>query len=460
MLTFSSQVHEFAWSIFLRNNQRHSFTLHSSRSRWSHITQVRYNTFADRAWSRANFIARPLSLPWRGNLQPVTALSTSTLLVAAGPLLYSYAVQDTSDTSPSRIVFERSYGFTFGHGAVQPDITSMAFLPGQDRTVFLGFGDGSVEQFCLPPYRPYDVRHVTITRTPHSAVQYQGANVIESISCSSHILLSLSQWGSVSLENLVSNSLSSTSVNLGARSWSSHLCASSSPSYAVFGTTSSTPLSLYHITPDGFSPIPSIALQSPKKRPSAVYAITCAPPSSPLGPSEQIIVSGWYDGSVYIYDLRASCSQRHSDSSSVSASVFSPPTLLPVITLKDPWTPEPIYAISCGGGNASFIAAGMARHSVVAFWDVRQPSQGWSVHAPGNDPSPVYSIVLESSRLFGVTQSRPFVYDFGPGVTKDTYPPLPPVPSRRRGFPEERLILERNGITYHAPKFSHRRTGT
>lgn len=457
-LICSSQVRDFGCSIFLKNNQRHSLTLHPPRSRWSPLAQVRYNTLADRAWSRANFIARPLSRPWHGNLRPAIALSVSALLVAAGSVLYSYAVQDTSDASPSRIVFERSFAFTLGRGAAQPDITSIAFLPGQDRTVFLGFEDGSIEQFCLPPCHE---SHINISRPSQDAIQHHGANVVESISCTSHTLLSLSQWGSVSLTNLVSDSPSSTSISLGARSWASHLCMSSPLSYAVFGTTSPAPLSLHYITPDGFSPTPSIALQSPKNRPSPVYDITCAPPSSPLGPSEQIIVSGWYDGSVRIYDLRvAHHSQRLTNPSSASTST-SLPTLLPILTLKDPWLPEPIYAVSCGGGSASFVTAGMARHSIVAFWDVRQPSQGWSVHAPGNDSSPVYSIVLESSRLFGATQSRPFVYDFGPGVTKDTYPAIAPTPlnpvARRRNT-EDSLRLEGNGIGYHAAKYSHCRT--
>lgn len=464
-LIFSSQVHDFGWSIFLRKNQRHSLALHSSRSRWSPFTHVRYNTLADRAWSRANFIARPLSRPWKGKLQPAIALSVSTLLVAAGRVLYSYAVQATSGASPSRIVFERSYTFMLGRSTVQPDITSIAFLPdaGQDRTVFLGFEDSSVEQVCLPPHQgPHSRQHIVIARAPQSALQHHGTNVVQSISCSSHTLLSLSQKGSVFLTNLASDSPSLTSVNLGTKSWTSHLCMSSSSPYAVFGTTSPAPLSLYYIAPDGFSPIPSIVLQSPKNRPSAVYGITCAPPSSPLGPPEQIIVSGWYDGSVRIYDLRVSHhSQCHSTLSTASSS--SPPTLLPVLTLQDALSPEPIYTVSCGGGNASFVAAGTARYSVVAFWDVRQPLRGWSVYAPGNDSSPVYSIVLESSRLFGATQSRPFVYDFGPGVTGDTYPPIASVGLNavggRRGITEDRLKLERNGIGYHVSKYSHRRTG-
>lgn len=458
-------MHDFGWSIFLRNNPRHSFTLRSSRSRWSPFAQVRYNALADSAWSRATFIARPLSHPWHGNLRPAIALSVSTLLVAAGRVLYSYAVQDTSDASPSRIVLDRSYTFNLAHGTLQPDITSIAFLPdaAQDRTVFLGFEDGSVEQVRLPPHQePHNRQHINMERASQSALQHHGTNVVQSISCSSRALLSLSQSGSVFLTNLASDSLSSTSVDLGTRSWTSHLCMSSSPSYALFGTTSDAPLSLYDIAPHGFSPTPSIALQSTKNRPSAVYGITCAPPSSPLGPSEQTIVSGWYDGSVRIYDLRVPHRSQHLPTPG-SASSSSPPTLFPVITLQDPFSPEPIYAVSCGGGNGSFVTAGTARHSVVAFWDVRQPSRGWSVHAPGNDSSPVYSIVLESSRLFGVTQSRPFVYDFGPGVTRDTYPPIAPAASNaaagRRRVTDDRLKLERNGIGYYVSKYSHRRTG-
>lgn len=458
-LIFSSQVHNFGWSIFLRNNQRHSLALHSSRSRWSPFAQVRYNFSADRAWSRANFIARPLSRPWHGNLQPIIALSTSTLLVAAGRVLYSYVVQDTSDASSSHIIFDCSYTFNLGRRTVQPDITSVTFLPdtGQDRTVFVGFEDGFVEQVRLPPCRVARNRHEidVIERIPQSVLQCHGANVVQDISCTSHTLLSLSQRGKVILTNLASDSSPSTSMNLDTKSWASHLCTSSPSPYAVFGTTSAAPLSLYYIAPHGFSPAPSISLQSTKNRPSAVYGITCAPPSSPLGPSEQIIVSGWYDGSVRIYDLRVSHHLSSPDSASSSL-----PTLFPVLTMQDPWSPEPIYGVSCGGGNASFVAAGTARHSVVAFWDVRQPSRGWGVYAPGNDPSPVYSLVLESSRVFGATQSRPFVYDFGLGVTRDTYPPVTPTgPGGRRRIREDGLRLERDGIGYHVSKYSHCRMG-
>jgi hypothetical protein len=123
----------------------------------------------------------------------------------------------------------------------------------------------------------------------------------------------------------------------------------------------------------------------------------------------------------------------------------------PTLTFADPWSFEPIYAVACGGGGAAHIAAGSARHSVVAFWDVRAAARGWSVHAPGNDVSPVYSIILESSRLFGATQNRPFVYDFGPAVRPETYPSLP----RTRGADG---LSYKNGwdhVGFYVTKYDH-----
>jgi len=147
-----------------------------------------------------------------------------------------------------------------------------------------------------------------------------------------------------------------------------------------------------------------------------------------------------------VHDMR-SCRRN-------SAVSGGPTPLRPMLTLRDPWSDEPIYSVSCGGGSSSFVAAGTARHSVVAFWDVRRPTEGWSVHAPGNDSSPVYSLILESSRLFGVTQSRPFVFDFGPGVTEETYPFIPPSTRSQR----DSLQPNEDGIGYRVAEYNHSRT--
>jgi WD40 repeat protein len=164
---------------------------------------------------------------------------------------------------------------------------------------------------------------------------------------------------------------------------------------------------------------------------SAVYGLTQAPLSSPWGSSPQVIASGWFDGRARIYDLRcATRSPTPSEFTSLSLSSLSlsndpashssrpkytatgTPLLTPVLVMADRWSTEPIYSLSSGGGSGAHLAAGTARHSVVSFWDVRAPKDGWSVHAPGNDRSPVFNVHLESSRLFGVTELRGFTYDF------------------------------------------------
>jgi len=179
---------------------------------------------------------------------------------------------------------------------------------------------------------------------------------------------------------------------------------------------------------------------------SAVYGISGAPLSSPWGASDQILVSGWYDGLVRVHDLRSSSRARTADIPG------GPAPLLPVLSVYDPWTFEPNYCVSCGGGSSSYIAAGTARHSVVALWDVRNPADGWSVHGPGNDSSPVYSVILDSSRVFGVTQSRPFVLDFGPDAKEETYPSLN-FNHRDEGLKKR----DKSGLGFYVTKYSHGR---
>lgn len=448
-------VNEFGWLVYLRRNERQSFTLHSARKHWSPLAQVKYNTLADRGWSYSKFIARPLSRAWSANLQPVLAVSSSRVLVAAGEIVYSYAIHNPfTEGHGTRITYDGSYAFTLGPRIPGRDITSMVFIDdgGENRIVNIGFDDGYVERFDLPSHDSSNWRQrIYLKRVPDKALHFHERDAVESISYSRNSFLSLSSWGSVALTDLSSPSATTTTLHLGIRSWSSHLCMGASTPYAVFGitcTASPAPLFLHYILPSGLSPTASLVLDSPHQRPSAVYGITKPPPCSPFGPSDQIVVSGWYDGAVRVHDLRTP--------EQATSATSGPASLKPVLTLRDPWSPEPVYCVSCGGGSASFVAAGTARYSVVAFWDVRQPTKGWSVHAPGNDPSPVYSLVLESSRLFGATQSRSFVYDFGPGVTKDTYPSVPPASYRTI---DRHLRPMDDGIDYYTLKYNHNRVG-
>jgi hypothetical protein len=301
------------------------------------------------------------------------------------------------------------------------NITALTFIEdgGADCSLDVAFLDGSIERLELS-----STQRSTSFSVTRSKLQSMPRNdFVENLCSQSETILGLSSTGYARLSTLSGDT--SSIIELKKRSWTSHLSLASSP-YAAFGTCSSTPLTVHAILDGGhLSSHPTAILhtasdQSPPEEfsVSAVYGLSQAPLNSPWGSSPQILVSGWYDGQVRIYDLRSSASSSLFRPLLSSTTTTDPATRSsiavhrPVLSLVDRWCYEPIYAVAAGGGSAAHIAAGIARHSVVSFWDVRQPSYGWSVHAPGNDSSPVYSVILESSRFFGVTQSRPFVYDF------------------------------------------------
>ncbi|KAI0252386.1 hypothetical protein BJV78DRAFT_1373926 [Lactifluus subvellereus] len=449
---FHQLVHDFGWRNILCTLHRPSKSLTKGLARWTPLAQFKYHTLSDRSWEKQRFIARPLSRPWKGKLQPVLAINESRLFVAAGQTLYSYtfALSEDEGATPG-ISFEASYRFSL-RDVPRNDITSLACVPddGADRTLFVGFAHGQLERVRVPPCNPgqLDIPIDALSRTPFN---YHKDELIEALATSGDSLLSFSTNGKaclLALSSSTASSLPNAMIDLDTRAWSALLSTTASTPFAAFGTSSDTPLAIHSITPTSISPTPTLTLgasssssSSPEhqdndpdrelERPTAVYGIASAPPTSPWGASDQILVSGWFDGLVRVHDMRASRA--------------------PTLTFADPWSFEPIYAVACGGGGAAHIAAGSARHSVVAFWDVRAAGRGWSVHAPGNDISPVYSIILESSRLFGATQSRPFVYDFGPAVRPETYPSLP----RTRGVDG---LSHKNGwdhVGFYVTKYDH-----
>ena len=349
------------------------------------------------------------------------AISPSRLIVGAGSNLYSYAFNASPNATSPSVIFESVISL-LGRFDSGRTITGLTFIDdgGLDRTLHVAFQDGAIERVLLTQPTPKHVdQSVSLSAIQSNLNPMPVGDFVESLSSEANFTLALSSTGYVILSDLRSehtNSSSST-IELNTRSWIAHLCLQSSTPYAAFGTASFAPLTVHSITDSQLSPLPfavlhtsrSIELATERLHFSAVYGLSRGPLNSPWGSSPQILVSGWFDGHVRCYDLRSS---SRSSPEPISGKPSTPAPLRPVLSLADRWSYEPIYSVSCGGGSASYIAAGTARHSVVSFWDVRSPKNGWSVHAPGNDPSPVYSVVLESSRFFGVTQSRPFVYDF------------------------------------------------
>ena len=401
------KVDDYGWSGYLQANPRPSHSLTNTRASWSLRTCAYYDARTDVAWTYPKFIARPLSDPWNEKLLPALAINPSRLVVAAGGTIYSYkfTVAPREQESPPVTVE--------GHCRPSPlsshrhDITAITFVDDNDldHTLYIGYQDGSLERATI--IEPSRNRKSPFLLDRHK-VDLPPGYLVRSLSSSGNCLLSLTASGQATLSSTDLALVSSSSIQLNICSWTSHLCLNAPCPYAAFGMSSAAPLTVHAISQDGLRAQPTAILQ-PKKPTAfnAVYGLAQAPTSSPWGSSPQILVSGWFDGSVRCFDLRSSTRSSVTDQATSGCA-----PLRPALSLSDPLSDETIYSVSCGGGFSSHIAAGAAHHGVVSFWDVRALKKGWSVHAPGNDPSPVYSIKLESSRLFGVTQSRPFVYDF------------------------------------------------
>src|SRR6267142_6122043 len=88
IIVLTHQVNEFGGRNILRTFPRPSKSLAKSLSLWRPMPQVKYHTLSDRSWEKQRFVARPLSRPWKGKLQPLLATNKSRFFVAAGHTLY------------------------------------------------------------------------------------------------------------------------------------------------------------------------------------------------------------------------------------------------------------------------------------------------------------------------------------------------------------------------------------
>ncbi|KAK7681579.1 hypothetical protein QCA50_015312 [Cerrena zonata] len=458
---FHYLVEEYGWSICLRLNPRMSHSLQKSLKLWSTKEQLRYHTITDNHWHCEEFIARPFPVQWTTKFQPTLVINSTRLLLAAGNTIYSYIFASShSPNHAPRVHLECTY-LTSNMVHPQLDITSLVCVPdgGMDRTVYVGYASGVLERLVLPPPNDGHDPSIPIQVIVEKSYDFHTNDLIENISISSSHLLSLSASGNVVYLPLEHSQTPPQLLQLNSRCWSSYLSTRSSSPYAAFCSSSMGPLAIHEVSSSGLSHDPSAFLQSCSGgfKYSAVYAIDGAPIGSPWGSSDQILISGWYDGFINVHDLRTPSRTDHSDP-------LQKPAHDPVLSLADPWSFEPIYSISSGGGSGSYVVAGSARHSVVAFFDVRAPTKGWSVHAPGNDSSPVYSVIVDGPRVFGATQSRGFVFDFGPGVQEDTYPPVELVHNSRNGGRRQRprpaaqdqfKRSPKNPVGFYVTKYGH-----
>ncbi|GAA5883655.1 hypothetical protein JCM3774_003079 [Rhodotorula dairenensis] len=222
---------------------------------------------------------------------------------------------------------------------------------------------------------------------------------------------SAAQSHSVALHSIVAPWQPAVSIPFATKPWSVHL--SPQRTWLAVGHSGTAPLSLFRLDSTG-SPITSTPVQlahTPKS--TSVYGLTtpseaCSPFSNP----EQTLIAAFYDSTTRVYDLRIPPSRIASSWDAPPGEGHRPSN--EVLRLADPWSDDPSYSVGIGGAHGAYIAVGSARNAAVRLFDIRSPTlpRGITAFAPGRDRSPVYSVEVEASRVWGCTESRGFVLDF------------------------------------------------
>lgn len=405
---------------------------------WNERARDAYLT--NKAWSSGSVVAKSLNDRWPHKYHPVLALSPTRLIVAAGGNLTSYSFGFIPTERKSTVVFEGTYQVF--PSAPACDITGIVFLPdgGKNETLLVSNISGELVRIRLPSPLPIAQdtegyprsRLRTLIRQVIKTAHYSTPeNSIKALASVGSTALAVSSTGYASMVQAASPWVSPSTVRIARVAWSTHLRMTASTPYAAIGTNSNAVV--HPLSNDGLSTEPIAVLAGPSKS-TPVYTVQEFLP----GGSPEIIATGWFDGKVRVYDLRSSSRTLGTVEPLSNSSL--PASLTPVLTLSDSWRSfDPIYSLAARGEMSDpqakaesragglphqyhYLAAGSALHSVVCLWDVRRPSTGWSVYAPGGDRSPVYALRAEGSRIWGATQWRAFVLDFGSEAKDTIYP--------------------------------------
>jgi hypothetical protein len=433
---------ERGWRDFCRANHRHTASVETRWSTLSYRERARDTNLINQAWPSRRFVARTLNNRWPQKYQPVLALSPTRLIVAAGNAITSYRFGYNAKEGRSIVAQEGVYTIF----PAQPgfDITGVDFLPdhGKDETLLLSNHSGGLVRIRLPPSTgelsnsdAYAYRHGHFGRRPMPPPQVKltaqyttPSETLRVLKVAGTTAVALSANGVASVLNTASPWIAPKTTVVGKKAWSAHIETSSSSPYMAIGTDENV---VIHSFTDGSLSADPCAILGGPGRPTPVYCVGAFIP----GGNPNIIASGWYDGKVRVHDLRSSQRTWLSES---STALNKKTALASVMSFSDPWRSfDPVYSLAArgrmedenerlsGGGlphQYHYLTAGSALHSVVCLWDVRKPSQSWSVYAPGGDRSPVYALRAEGSRVWGATQWRAFVLDFAPDAPKTSFP--------------------------------------
>ncbi|KAH7337013.1 hypothetical protein B0J17DRAFT_665834 [Rhizoctonia solani] len=402
------------WETYILFRPRPSISLSHHLDAISPLRKARYIHLIDRAWASHNSVIRPLSLNYYAvrDASPYLVATPSMLIIAIANALhvYSFLNGGTDVRWRGSVALHR--------GGVHDDITGLGAPsqpgPGRGECVIVSLANGKLLRVRLSP----NDEPLQATVTAHYS---HPATHITSLSTSrweskAGLALTTALGELVSLYNTRSPWIEPTRVTAStsttvpgkkqARIWCSLVAQSD-----TLAITGSTQLSLYPILPTGLGTY-GTTLAGPAKS-SACYAL-----AHPPGTAQNLVLSGWHDGIVRMYDLRTGAVE---------------------LTMQDPWSDSAVYCVGAGGGSGMHVVAGYSNHGMIAIFDIRAPTSGYTAYAPFSSLSPprprngltqVSSLHVEGARIFGTTPHLPFVLDFGPDVTQNTYPFVKEKPDR------------------------------
>ncbi|KAF8606788.1 hypothetical protein BDV93DRAFT_520412 [Ceratobasidium sp. AG-I] len=391
-------VSNTGWTTYTLAHPRPSLSLSTYIAHLPPQRHARFIHLTDREWSARTGIARPLTLGLYAvrDATPHMVVTPQRMVIAVANALHVYEFVGDKVRSRGEVKLHRNAG-------ANEDVTGLGI---SGDSLIVGCANGKVLRVRLSEGE--EPLKANVTAHYSHPPQHITSLSTSKWGSSAALALTATLGGTISLYHTKSPWVEPTRIvqeypaagTKQTRTWCSLIARSDS-----LAITGSTHISLHPILPSGLAPTSSSStLPGPLKH-SACYALSHGPNDHP-----ELILSGWHDGLVRMYDLRSKD--------------------VP-LTLRDPWSDSGVYCVGGGGGSGTHVVAGYSKHGMLAIFDIRSPSTAYTTYAPSSSLGParplngftqVSALHVEGSRIFGTTPHRAFVFDFGPDVTRDTYP--------------------------------------
>ena len=387
-----AQVDTLGIPLHLARNPFEHLSLHPPPPQWSPSHLLRNHTLISRSLSHRRWHALQLGQTWAQPVIPAMSLSSTRLVLGVGGRLLIHDLRPPVVSSHGgKIVYKaRDYPVAAPRSASDADIIGVSQV--HDNEVIVAQFNGILRRYALP------VSDASSSLRPIGTYSPSSKSTIHTLANSTDLILTTSSSGLASLYRLRAPDLSPVTLQLpqNTRAWASHVSSDSRQAY--FGLHSN--LAIYPITSSGFSSTPSLRLHGPEP-PSRSSPYDIVQPPSPSIHHPAVLLSAWYDSYLRLHDTRVGPA--------------------PVTSFFDDLAWSDGSAMYCTTFLGSHhIAGGCARHGTVALFDVRRPTEGFSIFSPGGKGSPVYALKGEGGRLWGVTERRAFVLTFdGSGEEPD-----------------------------------------